>query len=140
MDIHIIIQGNPDGREDEERTLVKHRRKNMNKNSCRCQGIRGGVDLNRNFPHSLFGTHKFFYSKYDETYPGIGEKSEKEVKAIVDYAESVISSGSNVKDPETVAYTLDAEGVWIDIYSYGQDFFCPRIHLTKLILKFWQGN
>jgi len=134
-EIHMVMQANPDGREDEEKQLAKNninylRRKNMHAcQSClfacyRENGSRFGVDLNRNFPHSAWGTAGVG-ARCDSTYPGTGPASEPETQAIVNYMESVLPPGTNTVHKSTGAYTAEAMGIMIDIHSYGEDFFWP---------------
>jgi len=142
-EVHMIIQSNPDGREDEELQLEQQnyfylRRKNMNTcSSCslpcyRDDGSKYGVDLNRNFPHSQWGTVGISGPCYS-SYPGTGPASEPETQAIVNYFQSVLPPGSNVADPASLAYTAEAEGVLIDVHSYGETFYWPYLHSDKII-------
>jgi len=129
-EIHIVMQANPDGREDEESQLangVKHyRRKNMNFNpkTTSCTSDAGGVDLNRNFPHSAWGTVGVSSNLCSPVYPGKSAGSEPEVDAIVKYVQSVLPPGTNTVDGNG-AYNSDSTGVFMDIHSYGEDFFYP---------------
>jgi len=127
-EIHIILQANPDGRQDEELNL-RFRRKNMHIHvkklgfSCFSK-TRNGVDMNRNFPHSKWGTES---SKLPckATYHGYSAGSEMETQAIVKYLESVLPPGTNRKNANTGAYESDSKGVLMDLHSFGRDFFWP---------------
>jgi len=136
-EIHIIMQANPDGRENEESNLCRFRRKNMHADLDGCPGTRfGGVDLNRNFPHPEWATvgvpldKKF--TKCRDNFQGSYAGSEPETRAIVKYLESVLPPGTNVKDPETGAYTEDAKGVLIDIHAHAEAFFWPYAYTKNL--------
>jgi len=122
-EIHMVLQANPDAREDEEENMY-FKRKNMRFQSCLCRNVNGGVDLNRNFPHSKWGT-TLESGKCGQTYPGRSAGSEKETQAIVNHMESVLPPGTNEMDAETGAYTANSQGVLMDIHSYGRDFFWP---------------
>jgi len=129
-EIHMVMQGNPDGRRDEEVNL-HFRRKNMNPGFCNCvSGVRRGVDMNRNFPHSKWGT-TFEGGECYETYPGKSAGSEKETQAIYKYMESVLSPGRNRMDSNG-AYKEDSKGVLIDVHSYGQLFYWPYAYTGGL--------
>ena len=139
-EIHIVIQSNPDGREDEEFQLKRGngnymRRKNMHSQFISCfrdNGSRFGVDLNRNFPHSAWGTTGVS-GRCEASYPGKSPGSEPETQAIVNYMESVLPPGTNKKNRSTGAYLKQSRGVLIDIHSYGQDFFWPYAHSASVI-------
>lgn len=131
--VHVILQANPDGRRDEEAQLAQGsrtylRRKNMNfdPNTNQCSSSQGGVDLNRNWPHPAWGTVGTSYDPCSNTYPGEYAGSEPEVENIIRYVESVIPPGTNVADDVTGAYSpLNATGVFMDMHSFGEDFFYP---------------
>ena len=126
-EIHMVLQGNPDGRKDEEQKL-HFRRKNMDISStfrsCFCRKKDKGVDINRNFPHSKWGTTNEG-GKCKPTYPGKSAGSEKETQAIVNYMKSVLPPGTNRVDRRTDKYMPDSKGVLLDIHSYGQALFWP---------------
>jgi len=129
-EIHMVMQSNPDGRKDEEFFVGLgdryYRRKNMHfdpeNNSC--SSASGGVDLNRNFPHPAWGTAGVSNDRCYQTYPGLSKGSEPEVDAIVTYVESVLPPGTNTID-KNGAYSIDSTGVFMDIHSFGEDFFYP---------------
>ena len=133
-EIHMILQSNPDGREDEEAQLAlsKHnyyRRKNMHDcETCtpcfKDNGSKFGVDLNRNFPHSAWGTAGIT-GRCGGNYPGTHPASEPETQAIVNYIQSVLPPGTNPVDAITGAYSMNSKGVLIDVHAFGQDFFWP---------------
>jgi len=123
-EIHIILQANPDGREYEENHLFRYKRKNMNTPYC-CKGTNGGVDLNRNFPHSKWTASDDFFGPCSQGWPGKAAASEKETQAIVNYMESIIPPGTNPVDPDSGAFTIDSSGVMMDIHSSGELFYWP---------------
>lgn len=127
-EIHIIMQANPDGRKYEE-TFMNWKRKNMNFNKpfyclpCNSD-TKKGVDLNRNFPHSEWGTIGVGRLCQD-TYPGTSPGSEKETEAVTNYVLSVLPPGSNAVDETTGAYVAESKGTFIDIHSYMQAILWP---------------
>lgn len=96
-EVHFILLSNPDGREDEEAQLSAgnkkyFRRKNMhfNTETTACAPGKGGVDLNRNFPHSKWNTIGVTDNKCGQVFPGESAGSEPEIRAITSYVQSVL--------------------------------------------------
>jgi len=105
-EIHLLLQSNPDAREEAELNPYLYRRKNMNREHGWCEEGRYGIDLNRNFPH-MWSTSGVDTDPCSETYPGPFPASEPEVQAIMDYSEQLFSS-------------MKHSGVYFDVHSYGR--------------------
>lgn len=128
--LHFIINANPDGRKDEEENLY-FRNKNMHFNSSRpsiCgvddNGSKQGVNLNRNFPHSTWGTSSVTGPCGDD-YPGTDPGSEPETKAIMDYILKQLRRNSY--DFSSTNIGLTQSGMLIDIHTNGRSIKWPNI-------------
>jgi len=132
-EIHMVIQGNPDGRADDEANEGYFRRKNMHFDPATtyCRPESGGVDLNRNFPHSEWGKVGVRFNKCSQIYPGTSGGSEPETQNIIEYIKSVVPPGMNEKDMNGM-YALNSTGVMMDMHSFGQDFFWSWAWQTPL--------
>lgn len=129
--IHMLMQGNPDGRADDEAQYAVLgrgycRRKNLHQEK-RCafdDGSKFGVDLNRNFPHREWGTTGTGL-KCRSSNAGPSKASEPETQNIVNYMDSEIS-GINIKVDGD--FTNDATGLVLDLHSYGYFFVWPAVY------------
>jgi len=130
-EIHMLMQANPDGREDDEAQYASLgrgycRRKNVHKEK-RClfdNGSKYGVDLNRNFPHREWGTTGTGVT-CGSKYAGVSKASEPETQNIINYMNSEIA-GINVK--ENGDFTHESTGLVIDLHSYGHFFVWPDVY------------
>ena len=134
----MIIQGNPDGRADDEANGGHFRRKNMHYDpaTTTCGAESGGVDLNRNFPHPE-------WQRGGESVRVQPELSEPETQNIVEYIQSVLPPDTNGKDRNGMYASNTTTGVMMDLHSYGQDFFWPwawQVHRTKKGCVRWDTN
>jgi murein tripeptide amidase MpaA len=128
-EIHLVLQSNPDGREVAETNPAAWRRKNVNPGSGRCPKSSQGVDLNRNFPFRWGLSSGSSSSECSETYRGKNAASEPEVKAIIQYADSIFPVAQRKAKPTTqqaVAYPeTTTKGVFLDIHSFGDVILTP---------------
>jgi carboxypeptidase T len=119
-EIHLLLQGNPDGRKRAETGLLW--RKNANNNYCADTNTRG-ADLNRNFSFlwgCCGGSSPF---QCNQTYRGASPASEPETQAVQAYVLSEFPDqrGPDPSDPAPE----DAEGIFLDIHSYSQLVLWP---------------
>ena len=133
-EIHVVLQANPDGREIAESNRFVLRRKNLNPeggSSSSCGAGSYGVDLNRNFPFR-WGLDSGSSSRgCDQTYRGSEPASEPEVKAIVNYVESIFPKDQRKADPEgdlNSPFPETANGIFFDIHAYGEIIIWPWGH------------
>jgi carboxypeptidase T len=116
-EIHIIAQGNPDGRKWAEQGYSW--RKNTN-NPSACSFPSYGVDLNRNGSFLWAGCPSGGCSSSDPCsilYRGTSAASEPETQAVQNYLNAVFTDqrGPNIND----AAPPDTNGVFISLHSYG---------------------
>ena len=118
QEIHLLLQANPDGRQQAETGLWW--RKNTN-TTCPFPSQRG-VDLNRNylFQWSLVGASN---DGCDEVYHGTSASSEPETQAVQNYLRLQFSDqrGPAESDPASP----NASGIFIDLHSYGDLVLWP---------------
>ena len=122
-EIHIIAQGNPDGRKWAEQGYSW--RKNTN-NPVACSFPNYGVDLNRNVSFLWAGCASGGCSSSDPCsilYRGTGPASEPETQAVEAYMHSVFADqrGDALGD----AAPVDTNGVFISLHSYGNLVIYP---------------
>jgi carboxypeptidase T len=115
-EIHIIAQGNPDGRKWAEQGYSW--RKNTNPAGCGFPSY--GVDLNRNGSFLWAGCPSGGCSSSDPCsilYRGTAPASEPETQAAQNYLHTVFADqrGPGIND----AAPLDTNGVFISLHSYG---------------------
>jgi carboxypeptidase T len=116
-EIHILPQGNPDGRKMAEIGLSW--RKNTNSSDGCSDSASWGVDLNRNFPFQWGCCGGSSTDPCSITHRGSSAASEPEVVAIVDHVRSVIPDQR--PDDLVSPAPLDTVGLFIDVHSYGGD-------------------
>jgi hypothetical protein len=119
-EIHLLLQGNPDGRERAEEGISW--RKNTNNNYC-ADTIARGVDLNRNFEFQWGCCGGSSTDTCDQTYRGPIPGSEPETQAIQDYVRSLFPDQRD--DPIGSPAPDDTTGVFIDLHSYGELVLWP---------------
>jgi len=119
-EIHLLLQGNPDGRKIAETGIYK--RKTQNNNHCPGSDNRG-IDMNRNFGWMWNQGSGSSGVACDQTYRGPSAQSENENTAIDSYLKTLFidARGSNLAD----AAPDDTTGVFIDIHSYSELVLWP---------------
>jgi carboxypeptidase T len=111
-EIHLLLQGNPDGRKVAEGGVLK--RKTQNNNFCAGQSTRG-VDMNRNFPFLWNQGTGSSGSPCNQSYRGPNTLSENETTAIDTYIRTLFADnrGPGLNDPAPA----DTTGVYLDIHN-----------------------
>lgn len=119
-EIHLLLQGNPDGRKIAEAGGDK--RKNENNDFCQGQ-LRKGIDMNRNFSWMWNQGSGSSGSSCDTTFRGPTPQSESENAAIDSYIKTLFvdARGENINDAAVETTT----GVYIDIHSYSELVLWP---------------
>ena len=119
-EIHLLLQGNPDGRVISESESSASQRKNYNANHC--PGGSGfsqqGVDMNRNF---LFQWNAGTGSSGDdcsEVFRGLSAASEPETLAINNYIQTLFPDQR--PDDLVTPAPLDKPGVYLDIHNVAE--------------------
>lgn len=118
--VHVLLQGNPDGRKRAESGLSW--RKNWNPTHCG-EGSWPGVDLNRNFPFE-WGQHGGSSgSACDQTFRGPVPASEPETQAVIDYVRALYPDlrGPALDDPAPDS----TQGIFIDLHSFSRLVLWP---------------
>ncbi len=113
-EIHLLPQGNPDGRKISETESFPNQRKNRNNNHCGSSDSRG-VDMNRNFEFLWDQGSGSSGNPCSQTYRGPSAVSEPETAAINDYIDLIFADqrGPNLNDPAPD----DTTGVYLDIHN-----------------------
>ena len=128
-EIHLVLQSNPDGRQVAETDRTVMRRKNVNPGRNLCSTATRGVDLNRNFPFRWGLNTGSSSNECSETYRGTASGSEPEVKAIMQYVNSIFPVAQRKTNPTTQQSLPYAEnttkGVFLDVHSYGDIIVSP---------------
>jgi carboxypeptidase T len=120
-EVHILLNGNPDGRKWAESGFFW--RKNTNQNYCSPLSSDRGADLNRNFPFQWDCCGGGSNFECSSTYRGPVPESEPETQAIVDYMRSIFP---DQRGPGlSAAAPADATGIFIDVHSYGELVLWP---------------
>lgn len=135
-EIHILFHMNPDGRKMAEAGFDK--RKNSNTNHCITNGLRFGVDLNRNFSAlwaaaDATNEESFEYrassESCSEVFRGPLKGSEPETQAVEQYVRSLFPDNRGPNDTDLAP--LDTMGMHIDVHSWGEDILYPWGHTYK---------
>ncbi|MDE0884183.1 MAG: M14 family zinc carboxypeptidase [Myxococcota bacterium] len=120
-EVHILLNGNPDGRKWAESGYFW--RKNTNQNYCSPLSSDRGADLNRNFPFQWDCCGGGSDSECSPTYRGPIPESEPETQAIVDYMRSIFP---DQRGPGlSAAAPADSTGIFIDVHAYGELVLWP---------------
>ncbi|MCF6287880.1 MAG: hypothetical protein L3J53_01410 [Proteobacteria bacterium] len=120
-EIHLLLQGNPDGRKIAENIYI-HKRKTQNNNYCSGEDTRG-VDMNRNFPWMWNQGSGSSSDQCSIVYRGPSLTSEPENQAIDGYLKQLFADnrGPALAD----AAPADTTGVYIDIHSVASLILWP---------------
>lgn len=122
--IHLLLQGNPDGRIISEGESAANQRKNRNENHC-FNGNQQGVDMNRNFEYLWNQGSGSSGQACSTAYRGTAPTSEPETDAINVYIKSIFPDqreealGLNTPAPD------DATGVYLDIHNVAELILFP---------------
>ena len=125
-EIHLLLQGNPDGRVISEGESSAFQRKNYNANHCPGGGGFGnmqGVDMNRNF---LFRWNQGTGSsgtECDSIYRGLSAISEPETMAINSYIHTLFPDQR--PDDLVTPAPSDKPGVYLDIHNVDESILFP---------------
>ena len=119
-EIHLLLQGNPDGRKQAEPGVWW--RKNTNQNYCGATSSSRGADMNRNFSFQ-WGGQGASTDQCSDTFRGAFAASEPETDAIETYVRSILPDqrGPGLNDPAPP----DTTGVYLDIHSYSELVLWP---------------
>ena len=119
-EVHLLLQANPDGRKKAESGLSW--RKNTDNLYCSDPNSRG-VDLNRNFSFRWGCCNGSSTIPCDEVYRGPAASSEPETHAIQSYLRTHFPDQR--QDDLDAPAPADAEGIFLDLHSYGQLVLWP---------------
>ncbi len=119
-EIHLLLQGNPDGRKIAE--AGNDKRKNENNLYCSNQ-LRKGIDMNRNFGWMWNQGSGSSSIQCDQTFRGPSAQSENENTAIDSYAKTLFI---DARGPDLLDVApSDTTGVYIDVHSYSELVLWP---------------
>lgn len=113
--LHFVLHANPDGRKRAE--AGEDWRKNVNNTLCGTGSY--GVDLNRNFAFRWGCCGGSSTDPCEINYRGSAAASEPETQAIQAYMQAIFQDWR--PEPLTEPADPDAEGVYVDLHSYGGD-------------------
>ena len=119
-EVHLILEGNPDGRFVAETQPALYQRKNQ-RTTCDNPDGQEGVDLVRNFPFKWGLDTGSSSDPCSQVYRGSGPASEPEVQAIIEYAKTVFPADQRKEDPIgqiNEPFDENTRGVYLDIHSY----------------------
>lgn len=116
-EIHLLLQGNPDGRVIAENQSSPLQRKNRNNNHCSNSNYRG-VDMNRNFGFYWGLGNGSSDFECDQDYRGASANSEPETDAIDAYIKTLFPDDR--PDDITTPAPLSKSGVYIDIHNVAE--------------------
>jgi hypothetical protein len=119
-EIHLYLQGNPDGRKVAEGGQLK--RKTQNNNFCTGQ-LERGVDMNRNFPFMWNQGNGSSGSQCSQAYRGPNTLSENETTAVDTYIKTLFTDnrGPGLND----AAPADTTGLYLDIHNVASLILWP---------------
>lgn len=113
--LHLVLHANPDGRKVAEGGAL--RRKNVNNTLCGSGNY--GIDLNRNFDFQWGEWNGSSPDPCNDTYRGVSAASEPETQALQAYMQAIFQDWR--PEPLTEPADPDAEGVYVDLHSFGGD-------------------
>ncbi len=119
-EIHLLLQGNPDGRKKAETGLSW--RKTTNQDYCGVMSNTRGADMNRNFFFKWGGTGSSG-SECSNIYRGPSAVSEPESFAINDYVTSIFPDQRGPNDVDAAPMTT--MGVYLDVHSFSEVILWP---------------
>lgn len=120
-EVHLLLQGNPDGRKQAEQGLLW--RKNTNENYCSATSPDRGADLNRNYTFQWGCCGGSSTNECSSVYRGVAPSSEPETQAVQDYVGDQFVDRRG--EPLTATVPLTATGVFLDLHSYGRLVLWP---------------
>jgi len=126
-EVHLILEGNPDGRFVAETQPALYQRKNQ-RTTCDNPDGQEGVDLVRNFPFKWGLDTGSSSDPCSQVYRGSGPASEPEVQAIIEYAKTVFPADQRKEDPIgqiNEPFDENTRGVYLDIHSYSELIIWP---------------
>ncbi len=125
-EIHLLLQGNPDGRVVSEVGPSANQRKNRNENHC-LGGNQQGVDMNRNFGFQWnAGVCQFGCSSSNSCsiiFRGTSAISEPETMAINAYIQTLFPDERD--DDLNAAAPLTKPGVYLDVHNVAELILFP---------------
>jgi carboxypeptidase T len=116
-EIHLLLQGNPDGRTIAETEPFANQRKNMNENHC-FNGNQQGVDMNRNFLFRWNQGTGSSGSDCSQVFRGDSAVSEPETDAINEYIKTLFPDDR--PDDLVTPAPLTKPGVYLDIHNVAE--------------------
>ncbi len=116
-EIHLLLQGNPDGRNISENESFANQRKNRNEDHCQ-GGNQQGVDMNRNFEFRWNQGTGSSNNQCSEVYRGVSAVSEPETTAINNYIQTLFPDQR--PDDLVTPAPLDKPGVYLDIHNVAE--------------------
>jgi carboxypeptidase T len=121
LELHFLLQANPDGRKQAESALSW--RKNTNAAYCGPNSNGRGADLNRNFPYLWGAFNGSSTQQCDLTYRGPAAASEPETQAIINYVRTLFPDrrGPGLLDPAPI----DTAGLFFDFHAFSQLVLWP---------------
>jgi murein tripeptide amidase MpaA len=120
-EVHLMLQGNPDGRKQAETGLLW--RKTTNQAYCSPASNLRGADLNRNFGHEWACCGGAANDPCDELYRGPSPFSEHESQAIRNY---LLAEFPDWRGPApTDAAPANATGIYLDNHAFGELIIWP---------------
>ncbi|MEL7449469.1 MAG: M14 family zinc carboxypeptidase [Pseudomonadota bacterium] len=120
-EMHLLLQANPDGREQAQTGLSW--RKNTNQNFCSPTSTTRGADLNRNYPFNWGCCNGSSGSECSLTYRGTAPESEPETQAVTAYVRSIFPDQRDEAIP--AAAPADATGIFLDTHSFSELVLWP---------------
>ncbi|MCX7554619.1 M14 family zinc carboxypeptidase [Marinicella sp. S1101] len=120
-EIHLLLQGNPDGRIVSEGEATAFQRKNYNANHCEGGGGFGdmqGVDMNRNFEFLWNQGTGSSGNDCSSAFRGDTAASEPETQAINNYIQTLFPDDR--PDDLVTAAPLTKPGVYLDIHNVAE--------------------
>ncbi len=124
LEVHLLVQANPDGRVLAETGLSW--RKNTNRGYCSPTSNNRGADLNRNFGFKwggAVGGNGSSTNPCDLTYRGPAPVSEPETQAVAAYLRMLYPDRRGPLDTDPAP--LDTSGLFLDIHSYSRLLLWP---------------
>jgi carboxypeptidase T len=116
-EIHLLLQGNPDGRTIAQTEPFANQRKNMNENHC-FNGDQQGVDMNRNFLFRWNQGSGSSGSDCSQVFRGDSAVSEPETEAINEYIKTLFPDDR--PDDLVTPAPLTKPGVYLDIHNVAE--------------------